>query len=273
MSLVATAVATLGVVGTGVAAGALAGGVYSLTKGGNALEDIGVGALGGGLLGAGAGALGLGAGAGAGAGGGAVSGLGDAIGGSLGSSGGLGISGGLGGLGGLGGGSGLGSGLSVLSGLTGLYEASSIQSLAKQQLAADNPYGPYRGAAAQQLAALQANPSLITQVPGYNFQFQQGLDATQRAMGAQGYNGSGNLATAETQYGQGFASNFLMPYEQMLGQEAGVGISPNPSALNAYTAGAGIASQGLASLGYAAGGSSNANNLLLASLVSRGLNG
>jgi uncharacterized protein YccT (UPF0319 family) len=45
--------------------------------------------------------------------------------------------------------------------------------------------------------ALQANPSLVSQQPGY----QAGLDAVMRSLAAQGYQGSGNMATAVADYG------------------------------------------------------------------------
>lgn len=60
-----------------------------------------------------------------------------------------------------------------------------------------DPFAQYRDQAAQDLMALQADPSLLTQRPGY----LAGLEAVQRSMGAQGYQGSGNMMAALSEYG------------------------------------------------------------------------
>ena len=68
-----------------------------------------------------------------------------------------------------------------------------------------DPYAQYRGAAAQQLNALMANPSQITTMPEYNAMLQ----AAQRQAAAQGYNGSGNaLVAAANAGGQAYQQAF-----------------------------------------------------------------
>jgi hypothetical protein len=85
----------------------------------------------------------------------------------------------------------LGQGINLATGLMGLF--------GKGPSGGGNadPFGPYRAQAAQQLMQLQANPALVTQQPGY----KAGLDAVQRTMAAQGYQGSGNMMAELANYG------------------------------------------------------------------------
>lgn len=97
----------------------------------------------------------------------------------------------------------------------------------KQQQVYD-PYAPYRGAAAQKLNSLMANPSDVQNLPEYQAQLQ----AASRAMAAQGYTGSGNaLVAAANAGGQAYQQAF-----NNLAMLSGAGQSP------AY--GAGLAEQG-----------------------------
>src|SRR5271169_2592501 len=60
----------------------------------------------------------------------------------------------------------------------------------------------------QPLWNLVNNPSSVTQTPGYQFQFDQGMQGLMRTEAAQGnLEGGGALAAAQ-QYGQNFASTF-----------------------------------------------------------------
>lgn len=68
-----------------------------------------------------------------------------------------------------------------------------------------DPYSAYRGAAAQQLNELMANPSSITSLPTY----QIAMQGAQRQMAAQGYTGSGNaLVAAADASGQAYQNAF-----------------------------------------------------------------
>lgn len=136
------------------------------------------------------------------------------------------------------GGSGLfGTGLSgrnLLSIGSGLYALQQAEALKK----ASDPFGQYRGQYGEQLAALERNPASITTRPGY----QAGLQAVQRAGAAQGYNGSGNMAASLAKYGGDF-------YQQEAARLAYLaGGSQTPGA--GQYAGAQLAGQGLASIGY-----------------------
>lgn len=59
--------------------------------------------------------------------------------------------------------------------------------------------------------------------PGYNFQMQQGLDATTNALSRSGGANSGNTLKALTQYGQGVANQGWQQYLQNLMQQSGAG--------------------------------------------------
>lgn len=119
--------------------------------------------------------------------------------------------------------SGIGSSLNLATGAYGLFQAQQLQQLAAQRAAMLDPYAAYRSGAAAQLQSLQANPSSITNTPGY----QTGLEATQRTMAAQGYQGSGNMAAAVAKYGGDF-------YQQQLNNLAMLS-----GASNAYAPGQG----------------------------------
>jgi hypothetical protein len=63
----------------------------------------------------------------------------------------------------------------------------------------------------------------FTQLPSYQFPYQQGMLAANRSLAAQGLTGSGAQAKALTQYGQGYASNNFNNYLQQLAGLAGMG--------------------------------------------------
>jgi hypothetical protein len=135
--------------------------------------------------------------------------------------------------------------LTMGSGLYGIYEGQQQQQLAKQLQASADPFASQRGQYQQQLAVLNANPSSMTSLPGY----QAGLEAVQRSGAAQGYTGSGNMMAGLAKYGQ----DFFNQQQQTLGGFAGAGINPASGAqlnLQATQGGMGLTGQGLASLGY-----------------------
>ena len=110
------------------------------------------------------------------------------------------------------------SGWNILSGLYGLNQSRQLADLASKASERADPFGPYRAGYAQQLAALSANPSLITKQPGY----AAGLEAVRRSLAAQGYQGSGNMMAALSQYGQ----KFLGDEQNRLATLAGAGFNP-----------------------------------------------
>lgn len=124
-----------------------------------------------------------------------------------------------------------------------LYENMQANNQAKRLMAASDPFSQYRPGAASQLNSLMSNPSSLTSTPGY----QAGMDAVQRSMAAQGYNGSGNMMAALQQYGGN-------AYNQQVQTLAGLsGASSSPVAT------AQVGAQGL--------GNQSANSLLLLSLL------
>ena len=110
------------------------------------------------------------------------------------------------------------SGWNILSGLHGISQSRQLADLASKASERADPFGPYRAGYAQQLAALSANPSLITKQPGY----AAGLEAVRRSLAAQGYQGSGNMMAALSQYGQ----KFLGDEQNRLASLAGAGFNP-----------------------------------------------
>jgi hypothetical protein len=105
-----------------------------------------------------------------------------------------------------------------------------------------NSGGQYSPEYAAMLNNLMNNPSSITSMPGY----QAGIDAVERSMAAQGYQGSGNMAAALQQYGGNF---FNQQVSQLQGLEQG-GAASTAAALQGMTSGNTAASNALAALGY-----------------------
>lgn len=78
---------------------------------------------------------------------------------------------------------------------------------------AADPFAPYRPGFGLQMMNLANNPSSVSSMPG----FAAGSEAVQRSMGAQGYQGSGNMATALMDYGQRFYGDELMRLANLAG--------------------------------------------------------
>ncbi len=93
-----------------------------------------------------------------------------------------------------------------------------------------NPYGQYRDAAAQKLAALQADPSSIANTPGYKFALQQMMGAAanrdNRSFGV----GAGTTTNDMMTQAQGLASKTYNDTISQLSNQAGVGIGPSAAA-------------------------------------------
>ena len=109
--------------------------------------------------------------------------------------------------------------MGVLGSLYQISNASALQKSAAKMI--DPNTSQYQ----QQLQQLISNPSSITSTPGYQFQYDQGLQALSRSSAAAGQGaggtpgaggGSGNFTTAAQQYGQNFASSQLQQQEALL---------------------------------------------------------
>jgi len=112
--------------------------------------------------------------------------------------------------------------LGVGSGLYGLQQARRMEQLSQQAMAQSDPFGPERAGYAAKLRELYADPSAVEKLPGY----KAGLNAVERKLAAQGYNGSGNMMLALKDYGE----NAFNSEAKRLSELAGAGIRPNPSA-------------------------------------------
>lgn len=133
--------------------------------------------------------------------------------------------------------------MSIGSGVYGLNNAMQMEALAKQMAGAGSQYS---GQYASMLNKLVNNPNTITSMPGY----QSGLEAVQRSMASQGYQGSGNMAAALQQYG----GNFYNSQVNQLQSLAQSGSQQGASAIQAGAAANQSASSALAALGYGATG-------------------
>jgi hypothetical protein len=107
----------------------------------------------------------------------------------------------------------------------------------------------------QMLQQLIANPSSVSQLPGFQFQLQTGSQAVADAMGAKGLAGSGNEAAALTTYGQGLASTFYGQQANLLASLSGLTAASSPAqdvnaATGATSASSSQMSQLLNSLGF-----------------------
>jgi hypothetical protein len=107
-------------------------------------------------------------------------------------------------------------------------QAKEQNQLAREGIAASDPYAPHRGAAAEKLNALIADPSSIANTAEYKARQQ----AVARQLASQGYTGSGNalIAAADaagTSYQQSFDNLALL---------AGVGATPGAGYGNALSA-------------------------------------
>lgn len=80
-------------------------------------------------------------------------------------------------------------------------------------------YGRYQ----DPLYNLVTNPSSITSTPGYQFRFDQGMQALERTLAGSGELSSGKAMTEAEQYGQNFATGELQRQENLLSGLSGAG--------------------------------------------------
>lgn len=105
----------------------------------------------------------------------------------------------------------------------------------QQQVASGADFTPYQ----TQLNQLLANPSSVTQTPGYQFALGQGNEAINRSAAAKGMLNSGNVLAELAKYGQGMASQgyqqqlnnlqSLMQGAQQFGTQTGYFNPPTPA--------------------------------------------
>jgi len=127
--------------------------------------------------------------------------------------------------------------LDIASGIYGMTQARGIRREAQRA----DPMSAYRGQYAAQLAALSADPSKITTMPGYT----AGQQAVERRLASQGYLGSGNMMLAMANYGGEFFNREMSRLNALA--------TPSPGAIEARVGGrraaADLTGRSLASIG------------------------
>jgi hypothetical protein len=95
------------------------------------------------------------------------------------------------------------------------------QQAVEQGFQRQNPWAQYQPAMGTGLVNLLADPSRITETPGYQFAYDQGLQALFAKQAATGQRLSGRALTETMQYGQGLASQMynqeMSRYAQLAG--------------------------------------------------------
>jgi len=114
--------------------------------------------------------------------------------------------------------------------------------------AAADPFASQRPQYQAQLQSLMANPSSVTSTPGYQFQLQQGLQATQATNAARGLGSSGMNDAAQTQYAEGLASSTYQQDFNNLALLSGATTGSPAAASQAITAGNASAAAGLGTI-------------------------
>lgn len=114
-----------------------------------------------------------------------------------------------------------------------LYQSQQLKKMAETYLEKADPMAKYRAGYAEKLAALMANPSSITSVPGY----QAGLEAVRASGAGQGWTSGGNMMVALNKYG----GDFYNQEASRLAQLAGAQFNPATSASMGISAGLGTA--------------------------------
>jgi len=138
----------------------------------------------------------------------------------------------------------MGSAGNIYSGVSALEQAQRMRQQMAAYAAAADPQAAYRAQYAKRLAALQANPNLITSMPGY----EAGLEGVQRTMAAQGYQGSGNMAAAIQKYAGDFYNQQISQLSGLAGGTPGAGA---PAMYEGLAGAANLQSSGLSALGRA----------------------
>ena len=114
------------------------------------------------------------------------------------------------------------------------------QDIIQEGFQQQNPWAQYQPAMGAGLMQILSDPSMITQTPGYQFAYDQGLQALGAKHASSGNRYSGRALTEAMQYGQGLASQM---YNQEVNRYAsyagattpnvgGIETAQNQSALN-----------------------------------------
>lgn len=114
----------------------------------------------------------------------------------------------------------------AVAGVVGTVASSAINSsmsggTAQTSAGLADPFASQRPQYQAQLSALMADPSSVTKMPGYQFNFDQGMQALERGQAASGKLGGGTASTEDIQYGQNYAMSSFNQWETILAHLAG----------------------------------------------------
>ena len=98
-----------------------------------------------------------------------------------------------------------------------------------------DPFASQRPQYQNQLSTLMSDPSSIKNTPGYQFQFNQGMQALERSQAATGSLNSGQAQTSAIQFGQGLAETSFNNWESILAQLSGATIGSPGTAGSLYS--------------------------------------
>lgn len=129
----------------------------------------------------------------------------------------------------------------ALKAAAGAYQYGISGQQAKQAASASDPFAPQREQYAQMLQRLMASPSTeLPKTPGY----QAGMDAVQRSLLAQGYQGSGKMMAGMLEYG----GNIFNEQVKTLGHLAGADVGSPAAAGQALSKGSAAQSNDLGNM-------------------------
>lgn len=86
-----------------------------------------------------------------------------------------------------------------------------------------DPFARYRGEFGGEMANLMRDPSSVQDLPGYQFELEQGIEAANRGLGASGQLRSGRRAAALEEVGRGTAGRYMQQHFDRLAMLSGAG--------------------------------------------------
>lgn len=119
--------------------------------------------------------------------------------------------------------------------------------------AAADPFASQRAQYQPMLQQLIANPSSVTNTPGYQFNLQQGLGGIQASQASMGLGSSGNTDAARETFASGLASNTYQQQFNNLSLLSGATSGNTGAASQAVTTGNNNVTAGISSIAGAAG--------------------
>lgn len=125
-----------------------------------------------------------------------------------------------------------------------------------------DPFNASRGYYGGQLNQYMKDPTAFTKAsPGYQFNYEQGLDALQRQFAAGGMSASGNALIGAEQYGQNYAMQQGNNVFNQLAQLSGANWNSGPNAASAMLGATNMQSQYANQIGQGISGAMNKGGL------------